>query len=173
IKIEKNTKYSFVSKNKKIAKVSKKGIITGLKKGKCRVVVNTKSKKTIYTVTVKKNKNSPVNPTHTPEPVYTPNPTQSPDSGPKVGGERIIAQGIISEIQPLETGKCRYKIECNMISFVSVSDKVKYAYVTVNWDRDYYKAGNEVMLFSFSDVDYTVVDESTISFNVDFMHLVN
>lgn len=170
IKTEKNSKYTFVSKNKKIAKVSKKGVITGLRKGKCKVVVKTKGRKTVYTVIVEKK--IPISTNAPSNPVSTPNPTQSPGNGPKVGGERVIAQGIIKEIEPLEDGKYRYKVECSKFSFSSVSDKVKYAYVTVNQNRGDYIVGNEVMLFSFSDVDYTSVDENTISFHVDFMHLV-
>lgn len=182
IKTQKNTKYTFVSKNKKIAKVTKKGIITGLRKGKCKVVVKTKGKKTVYSITVKNNKKTgrnnnittPISPISTDSPlnpVSSPNPTQAPN-GPKIGGERVIAQGIIKEIEQIENGKYRYKLECSKFSFTSVSDNVKYAYVTVNQNRGDYIVGNEVMLFSFSDVDYVNVDESTISFNVDFIHLV-
>lgn len=57
-------KYSFVSKNKRIAKVSKKGVVTGIKKGKTKITVKDiwkvkgkkKTKKIgVVNVTVKKN----------------------------------------------------------------------------------------------------------------------
>ena len=46
-------KVSFFSKDKKIATVSKKGIITTKKKGKVQIVIQKGKKKTIITLTIK------------------------------------------------------------------------------------------------------------------------
>ncbi len=45
---------TYKSNKKKVAKVTKKGAVTGLKTGKAKVTVKTKTKKIIYTITVKK-----------------------------------------------------------------------------------------------------------------------
>lgn len=93
IKIKKKSSkctYSFISSKKKVATVNKKGVVTGVKKGKADITVREKNKKTkksrkvgIVKVTVSANKSTAtpvvkdvITPTHTPViGVITPSPT--------------------------------------------------------------------------------------------------
>ena len=53
IKVNGSGKFTFKSKNTKIAKVSKKGVVTGVKKGSTKITVTANGKKLTFTVKVK------------------------------------------------------------------------------------------------------------------------
>ncbi len=88
-------KYTFTSKKKKIAKVSKKGVITGVKAGKTTITVKDtwkqkgkKKTKKLGTVKVTVKKKTPVK-TKTPAvtpPAVVPGPSQAPAVTPPSGG---------------------------------------------------------------------------------------
>ena len=69
------------SSRKSVAKVSAKGVVTGVKPGKARITAIAGKKQATYTVTVKKAFITPV-PTSTPEPTPTPDPTSTPTPTP-------------------------------------------------------------------------------------------
>lgn len=78
-------KYSFTSKNKKVAKVSAKGVVTGIKSGTTKITVKdsyTKNKKKkvqkVGTVTVKVTSKKVTQPAQTPTGSPATQPTQSP-----------------------------------------------------------------------------------------------
>ncbi len=93
-------KYTFTSKKKKIAKVSKKGVITGVKAGKTTITVKDtwkqkgkKKTKKLGTINVTVKKKAPVKPKVTPNvtqapPAQTPVVTQAPPAQTPDGGSQ-------------------------------------------------------------------------------------
>ena len=69
------------SSRKSVAKVSAKGVVTGVKPGKAKITATAGMVQATYTVTVKKVTNTPA-PTSTPVPTPTPVPTSTPTPTP-------------------------------------------------------------------------------------------
>lgn len=86
------------SSKKSVARVSAKGVVTGVKPGKARITAIAGKKQATFMVTVKKNFNTPVptsTPMPTPTPESTPTPTPPPASTPTPTPTERMPEGTI------------------------------------------------------------------------------
>lgn len=97
IKIKGISKYKIKSSNKKIATVSKKGIIKGINDGKCIVRIDCKNKKYKYKVTVKTKEDNNID----------------ADTMKMKGGHVAVSRGTIVEVEKLPDGIQRCTFEAN------------------------------------------------------------
>ena len=101
------TKCKIKSSNKKIATVSKKGIITGINDGKCTVKIDCKNKQYRYKVTVKAKEDNKT------DEVNEEDSNIKADTMKMKGGYVAVSRGTIVEVEKLPDGIQRCTFEAN------------------------------------------------------------
>lgn len=156
-------KVTFKTSNKKIATISKKGIIKAKKKGKCTLTAKVGKQTLKCKLTVKSNKVTTPKPITTPVPTAVPTPTPVPET---IINNQLAANMVVTKTI-LPSGKLLYSVTNNNTSQVyeTILNMVYYSAdgAPVKTDNDY------LFYMDPAETRYVVINAKE---NVDFSKTV-
>lgn len=166
---KKKAKYTFQTKNKKIATVSKKGVIKGKRKGTTYIVVKEKSKKKArkvgkvkVIVTAKEKKRDTTTTTSTPTvtPIQTNKPIVSPTVTPTITPVPTLDPALHLTCQIAKDSKNSRAVKVNEDGTSTVSIPANYSnlYIPIGDEAAY-----DLSAYSKMVIDYSVSDQFRIS----------
>lgn len=142
IPLSMRNKYKYKSYNKKIAAVTRKGIVKAKKIGNTKIKAISKKNRKKYFVYKIKVKDSAIEEPQSPEP--SPEP-QYREPGP-IGGIVVDYDGTLVELRHTDDGRYMFTIELSA-RYRNINNEIKYACVTVdsiNKSYDEYRIGDAV-----------------------------
>ena len=142
IPLSMRNKYKYKSYNKKIAAVTRKGIVKAKKIGNTKIKAISKKNRKKYFVYKIKVKDSAIEEPQSPEP--SPEP-QYREPGP-IGGIVVAYDGTLVELRHTDDGRYMFTIELSA-RYRNTNNEIKYACVTVdsiNKSYDEYRIGDAV-----------------------------
>lgn len=157
IKIKKGSKIT--NNNKKVAKISKKGVITGVKKGKCVINICHKNKLLKYKVTVKELKKQDTKEYNSKEKYADNDPSGLVNGGP---GSPILKTGYyIEKIEPKDdkTSYIYMSYDPKDKSY-NENSPIKYTVIEIYNDRIKYNVGEYTCFFVNYDAGTEVVGDT-------------
>lgn len=138
IPLSMRNKYKYKSYNKKIAAVTRKGIVKAKKIGNTKIKAISKKNRKKYFVYKIKVKDSVIEEPQSPEPQYR-------EPGP-IGGIVVDYDGTLVELRHTDDGRYMFTIELSA-RYRNTNNEIKYACVTVdsiNKSYDEYRIGDAV-----------------------------
>ena len=146
ISLSMRNKYKYKSYNKKIAAVTRKGIVKAKKIGNTKIKAISKKNRKKYFVYKIKVKDSVIEEPQSPE--QSPEPSPEPqyrEPGP-IGGIVVDYDGTLVELRHTDDGRYMFTIELSA-RYRNINNEIKYACVTVdsiNKSYDEYRIGDAV-----------------------------